>query len=604
MLTPYIYDRKKQEYTKNKTGFGMMVNNIFHSMRSIEKICLSSYTITNGGDNIARHKISDIVLHSRLKDWIQGIEFFLKYPQTIKGRIQYLYYFVNKGYLCNIIKQFKPDIINIHGLGYVTKPFIEICEELHIPYVVTLHGLIGLDESVIANKWDKDFERDFLLKAYNNNIPVTVVSTGVKNRIQTEYLHAEATNITVITNGTKIPYKKEFLDNEDWDLRRKFNLSADCKICVAIGSVSERRNHAKLIDVVAQMSKSFLKKTAVFICGEDSNDAILEDKIRKLKLQNTVYILGYLQYETLDKILEQADLNIVTSKDEGYGLSIMEALSAGIPTVLFENIKICWKRIHGEEAIINADEKNNYVCAKLIERALLNDWDKNKIKKEVKEFPFEKIETIFLRKYIKRLGERGGGIPPLMKTRDYIYLCKRKGVRILVSVGNLSDNKNQIAAVRSMEYLSSKYILILLGREDDGGAIRKMIIRDKLYNKVILAGFCDDMNDFWKYADLNLFLSKNDGFGLPVIEGFMRGIPTLMNKSLDAAVDLNVDGAIRYVESLKPEVIAEEITGFFKDRPDRRKILNETKKYSLETMADNYLEVMRKQYEVAKEYSF
>ena len=49
------------------------------------------------------------------------------------------------------------------GLCMQSKTFIDVCEELKIKYVVTMHGLICLDESVFAPSWDKEHEKEVVL---------------------------------------------------------------------------------------------------------------------------------------------------------------------------------------------------------------------------------------------------------------------------------------------------------------------------------------------------------------------------------------------------------------------------------------------------------
>lgn len=49
---------------------------------------------------------------------------------------------------------------------------------------LTLHGLIGLNDSVSAPAYEKQIERDFLIKAEKNNIPISVISSGMKARIE------------------------------------------------------------------------------------------------------------------------------------------------------------------------------------------------------------------------------------------------------------------------------------------------------------------------------------------------------------------------------------------------------------------------------------
>jgi glycosyltransferase involved in cell wall biosynthesis len=151
-----------------------------------------------------------------------------------------------------------------------------------------------------------------------------------------------------------------------------------------------------------------------------------------------------------------------------------------------------------------------------------------------------------------------------------------------------------------MEFLSDKYVLLLLGREVDGGNIRRTIIEKKLFDRVILTGFCNCLDEFWALADANIFLSKNDGFGLSIIEGYMRGVPTLMYDKLDAVADVNIKEGTVLASELEPQYIATKIEDMMKKSWDADAIVQAAKKYSLECMADKYLNMMREQCETKR----
>lgn len=185
-----------------------------------------------------------------------------------------------------------------------------------------------------------------------------------------------------------------------------------------------------------------------------------------------------------------------------------------------------------------------------------------------------------------------GGVLPIELTYDYICAQRKLGKKILVCIGNISDNKNQIQAVRAMDGLKDA-VLILLGRECDGGIVRKYIVDNKLEKKVILSGFCDDVNQVWLEADLNLFLSKNDGFGLSVIEGFMRGVPCVMFDDLDAFDDMKVAAGIKPIGSRENAMVVHQILEALSCKWDIEAIRDDAMSYSIEEMGERYLKVLR-----------
>ena len=148
VAAPYIFDKRYPEFTKTATGFGMIMTQIYEYAGKISDAYLMTYVLTKGHGNILSHTLWSVIRHMQWKDLMQGIQWARKYKQGISGRLKYLYYCINKGYIRHIIQKLQPDVVHINGVALPNKPFVEVCEELGVKYVVTLHGLLGLDDSV------------------------------------------------------------------------------------------------------------------------------------------------------------------------------------------------------------------------------------------------------------------------------------------------------------------------------------------------------------------------------------------------------------------------------------------------------------------------
>lgn len=74
-------------------------------------------------------------------------------------------------------------------------------------------------------------------------------------------------------------------------------------------------------------------------------------------------------------------------------------------------------------------------------------------------------------------------------------------------MGNITKNKNQMQAVEILKNTKvfENILLVLWGREVDNGEVRKKIAEYQLHKNVILGGFNDRMDIFWKFCDVNLF---------------------------------------------------------------------------------------------------
>lgn len=181
----------------------------------------------------------------------------------------------------------------------------------------------------------------------------------------------------------------------------------------------------------------------------------------------------------------------------------------------------------------------------------------------------------------------------IAKTCDFLAIQKILGYKILSYVGNITDNKNQVELIRLMPKLKNeKIITILAGREADEGKIRKYIIDHSISDSVILGGFCSEMDSIWINADLNIFLSKNDGFGLSIIEGYMRGVPSMMYDDLDAVDDVLDYGL--YTLHRDSSALLHQILMKEKSANDTKIIMKESYRYSLKQMRRNYTAAYKK----------
>ena len=423
IIAPYIYDDNMIEFTKNKTGFGLMVQNIVSSVAELENVVLLTRVITKGKNEkkfkILSHTWGQFFSNAKLKDWLIGIKAFFANGVTVKDRARHVFYEVDGGYVRKQIQMEKPDIVHIHGIGTITESYIRICEEMKVRYTVTLHGLIGLNDSVSAPAYEKQIERDFLIKAEKNNIPVSVISSGMKARIEEKYLGKKANNITVITNGTK-------KSNEN-----------DTKFIREEGTLTQEKFQEYYSDCLKQ---------------------------------NDLY-------------------------------------------------------------------------------------------------------------------------PKLNDTYAYLQYSKKNGKKILFFVGNITKNKNQMQAVEILKNTKvfKNTLLVLWGREVDNGEVRRKIVEYQLHKNVILGGFNDQMDIFWKFCDINLFLSLNDGFGLPIVEGYMHGVPCVTFEDLDATQDLYYPEAMLKVKDRSNESVTDTLKIALDKNWKYEEIIEIGNMFSIDIMSEKYV---------------
>lgn len=596
ILAPYIYDKDMQEFSVNKTGFGIMVNDIVKSIAEIENVELLTRVITNaekkhdGKYKLISHTWKQIIMSANVSDWLKSIKTFFCTKGNIKDRLRKMFYCLDRGYVRKCVIMSNPDVVHIHGIGSITKSYIEICEELHQKYMVTLHGLIGLNDSVKVSDEERKMEKCFLQFADKKNIPVSVISSGMKKRIEKNYLMHAAGNITVITNGTHIPEAYKLGDKGN--IRKKFNLPDTCKICVVIGSITERKNQIQIVESFANLNENMRENCAIFMCGRDLMNGAVEKRISELRCENRIFMLGFVDHIEIEKILQVADLNIVASLDEGFGVSIIEAYTYGVPTVIFSDLDAVTD-LYSANAMVLVENRNAESLAEGITLALEKKWNKEEIRNYSIKISIENMVALYLESYKEKL--MGGGYAEQIDLGDFLWCCKKLNKKILFCIGNISENKNQIALIEALyKNENNGLIAIIFGGENDNGIVRNRIIKYQMENQVILVGYCECINDYWQYADLNVLFSINDGFGLSIIEGYMNGVPSITFADLDAIEDVySAEAMIRILERNLCTVVR-FLNKALDQNWNKLKIERVGKNFSIETVAEKYVNIYKK----------
>ena len=265
---------------------------------------------------------------------------------------------------------------------------------MNVKYIVTLHGLIGVDKFISASDWDKEYEKNFILKSDATQTPVTVISTGIKKRIEKYYLKKSSSNIIVINNG----FRFEHVNINCLNLREYYKIPETAKIAIVVGSIYNNKNQIQVVDAMKILLDRGIKNIYTFFCGMDFTNGELQKKINELGLDSRIFVLGFIQHEKMNSIYRQADFNVVASFNEGFGMSIIEAFYNGLPTVTFSDIDALLD-IYDEKAMLLCKTRDTFDFAKTIFKMSELQWDRDWIKKYSNKFSIENTTNSYIKLY-------------------------------------------------------------------------------------------------------------------------------------------------------------------------------------------------------------
>lgn len=99
---------------------------------------------------------------------------------------------------------------------------------------------------------------------------------------------------------------------------------------------------------------------------------------------------------------------------------------------------------------------------------------------------------------------------------------------LLLSVGELNENKNHETVIRAIKNLDVYYIIA--GKGDLQEHLQNVIDELGITNKVKLLGFRDDIGELCEIADIYVMPSYREGLSVALMEAMAKGLPCVVSR--------------------------------------------------------------------------
>ena len=119
-------------------------------------------------------------------------------------------------------------------------------------------------------------------------------------------------------------------ENEILEFRKKWNIADDEKIVGIVARLAKVKDHDTFIDAAEKVLKR-RSKVRFIIAGEGPRKKEIETRIREKNLSDKVLLAGFLP--SLVALWKLMDLFVLTSRLEGFPVSLLEAFASGVPVV-------------------------------------------------------------------------------------------------------------------------------------------------------------------------------------------------------------------------------------------------------------------------------
>ena len=226
-----------------------------------------------------------------------------------------------------IAKEGNFDVIHAHDwlVAYAAKT---LKNSYNIPLVATIHATEAGRNSGIHDEVQRYINDTEWLLTYEAS-EVLVNSNYMKNELQ-RLFGLPYEKINVVPNGVNLTTFNNV--ERDYDFRRKYALDNE-KIILFMGRLVYEKGIQHLIAAMPKILSRY-HDSKLIVAGKGGMLDELKAQVRNLNIENKVYFTGYLDSKQVCKMYKAADVSVFPSTYEPFGIVALEAMLAGVPTVV------------------------------------------------------------------------------------------------------------------------------------------------------------------------------------------------------------------------------------------------------------------------------
>jgi len=295
----------------------------------------------------------------------------------------------------------------LHGPTYALPALVSI------PAVVTIHDVIAFTHPAFCTPGSARVQGQVIPRSVAAARRIIVPTAATKEQLLRSVKQADPNRIDVVPWGVGNEFQplkafKPLSNSGREEARRALNLPD--QYVLFVGNIEPKKNIPMLIQAffAAKMNRKLPHK--LVLAGQMGwGMKNLAKLIRNLKASDYVFFTGYVQQKALPVLYNLADLLVMPSQVEGFGMPVLEAMACGCPVVISDDAAL--REVCGAAARVVPDDpaKPLQPLRQAIEELLLSDARARQelVKlgfERAKQFTWEKTARLVHETYERALG--------------------------------------------------------------------------------------------------------------------------------------------------------------------------------------------------------
>ncbi|MEO1146914.1 MAG: glycosyltransferase [Cyanobacteria bacterium J06638_22] len=312
--------------------------------------------------NDAGSSLLDVPLYERVQYQGVPVYFFPRFSPPVHAIREFAFSWPLAQWLWNHLDDY--DLVHVHALFSMPCTLTMVLARLkNIPYILAPHGLLCRWSLQQSAQRKATYLR--LIEHANLNH-----SAGLHLNSQLEQRELEAVQLTapsfVLSHGL---HPAELIPDARQKLRTMLKLAPDEPIILFLSRLHPKKGLDLLIAALSQLRH---RRFTFVIAGSGDSDYEVEidQLLQDHRLSDRTCRVGFVEGEKKNICLQGADLFVLTSHSENFGVVVLEALASRLPVVLTPGVAL--SDLINTHQLGAVAELNEGAIAKSIEHLLNN----------------------------------------------------------------------------------------------------------------------------------------------------------------------------------------------------------------------------------------
>lgn len=244
-----------------------------------------------------------------------------------------------------MIRHMEFDVLHVH-LPFAANVMATLAPQVRDKMVFTAHlGELRLDlledEETGSTESDDGPAVPSIVKAFSPDVflakraaRTTVLNSGIEDVFADRGVERSA--LRTVPNGVDVGRFSEVSSDTVERVRDTYDLGS-APVLLFVGTLMPRKGVTELVQAIDTVVNERGRDVRAILAGEAELDTGYVERVEKLiseaKLDSNVTMPGFVPSEDLPGLYRAADVFVVPSLEEGFGMTAIEAMAAGTPVV-------------------------------------------------------------------------------------------------------------------------------------------------------------------------------------------------------------------------------------------------------------------------------